>query len=156
MIQLSSTEESESESEFKSEEEEINNNPNPTPENLHTMDAITNCESKLSQDKKDLLDTKKSERRSIRIRVTKTTNKLLNDITTGNKFAVTRSVESLSEALKDLERKDEEIWTIYDDDAVDADMKHGEPWTEKGLAAITDADEFSLYWDISNWYFTHP
>ena len=50
-IQLSSTD-------SESEEEEINDNPHPTLTNLHTMDAITDCESKLPQAQKDLLETK--------------------------------------------------------------------------------------------------
>ena len=41
-IQLSSTD-------SESEGEEINDKPHPIPESLHTMDAITNCESKLPQ-----------------------------------------------------------------------------------------------------------
>ena len=144
VIQLSTTDdsESESESEFKSEEEEINDKPHSTPESLHTMDAITNCESKLPQAQKDLLDTKKLERRSIRIQVTKAVNKLKKDVDAGNKFTIMNSKVSLQKALEELDKKDNEVWQIYDDDAVAADMSQGEQWTENGSAAITKADEF--------------
>ena len=131
-----------SDSDSESEEEETNDNPHSTPENLHTMDAITDCESKLPQAQKDLLETKKAERRSIRIRVTKTVNKLKKDIDSGNKFSVSNSKTNLSEVLKDLDKKDEEVWALYDDDAVAADMHQGEQWTDKGSAMISEADQF--------------
>ena len=52
------------------------------------------------------------------------------DINANGEFAVACSVESLSETLNDLERKDKGIWAIYDDDAMAADIELGEPWTE--------------------------
>merc|ERR1711911_419301 len=112
-----------------------------TPTNLHTMDAITNCESKLPQAQKDLLDAKKLERRSIRGRFTKVINKLTKDIDSGKKNAITITKNNLSKTLEELDKKDDEIWAFYDDDAMAADMEQGETWTEKGSAAITDADE---------------
>ena len=142
VIRLSSTEDSESESEFKSEEEEVNDNPNSTPKNLNTMDAITNCESSLSQAQKDLLETKKLERRSIRGRITKGINKLKKDLDSGEKFAVANSKANLSETMKELDKKDDEIWAFYDEDAMAADLELGETWTEKGSTAITNADKF--------------
>merc|ERR1711911_486601 len=112
-----------------------------TPTNLHTMDAITNCESKLPQAQKDLLDAKKLERRSIRGGITKAINKLVKDVDSGKKHAITISKNNLSKTLEELDKKDDEIWAFYDDDAMAADMEQGEGWTEKGSAAITDADE---------------
>ena len=122
----------------------VNQPPSPpsSPTNLLTMDAINRCENSLSPEAKALLETKKAERRSIRIRVTKTINKLKKDVDAGNKFAVTNSRASLQKTLEELERKDDEIWQIYDDDAVAADLSQGEQWSEKGSAAITEADEF--------------
>ena len=114
-IRLSSTEDSNSESEFKSEEEEINDNPFSTPTNLHTMDAITNCESKLPQAQKDLLETKKLERRSIRGLITKAINKLMKDVDSGNKHAITISKNNLPKALEELDKKDAEVWAFYAD-----------------------------------------
>ena len=117
------------------------------------MDAITNCESKLPQAHKDLLETKKLERRSIRGQITKAVNKLTKDIDSGKKHAISFSRTILSEALKELDKKDNEVWAFYDDDAMAADMEQGESWTEKGLAAITNADDFL---DSLNPVNTHP
>ena len=130
---------------FQEKIEKFLNQPPSSPSSptiLHTMDAITRCENSLSPEEKALLDTKKLERRSIRGRITKAINKLKKDIDAGNKFSVSNSKSNLSETLKDLDKKDDEIWAIYDDEAMAADMSLGEQWNEKGSAAITEADEF--------------
>ena len=77
------------------------------PQNLHTMDAITNCESKLPQAQKDLLDKKKLERRSIRGGITKAINKLVKDVDSGKKNAIAISKNSLSKTLEELDKKDQ-------------------------------------------------
>ena len=62
---------SDSESVYEERDIDIGEETPTQPRNLHTMDAITNCESKLPQAQKDLLETKKLERRSIRGQIKK-------------------------------------------------------------------------------------
>ena len=113
-----------------------------TPEVVLTMDAITTCESKLSPERKALLDKAKSERRSIRILVTKTVNKLTKDLDASNKNAVTISRAILSKALEDLNKKNGEIWEFYDDEAVALDVSKGEEWDDNGTTALADAEGY--------------
>ena len=117
--------------------------PSPTPPDIVlAMDAITTCESKLSAETKALLDKAKSERRSIRIQVTKAANKLTKDLDASNKNAVTISKASLSKALEDLNKKNGEVWEFYDDDAVALDVSKGEEWDNKGATALADAEGY--------------
>ena len=64
-----------------------------------------------------MLQAKKLERRSIRGLITKAINKLKKEIDAGNNFAVAVTKASLQRTLEDSEKKDIEIWAVYDDDA---------------------------------------
>ena len=116
--------------------------PPSSPTILLTMDAITRCENSLSPEAKALLNTKKLERRSIRGRITKTVNKMTDDINNRDKFAIEDSKAILLDARKNLDKKDEEIWASYDDEAMAADVNQGEVWAKKISEAIANANRF--------------
>ena len=108
-------------------EEFLNQPPSfpSSPTILHTMTAISRCENSLSPETKTMLQEKKLERRSIRGRITKAINKLKKDIDAKDSFAVAITKASLLKTLEESEKKDDEIWVVYDDDALAEDMSEG-------------------------------
>ena len=100
-------------------------------------------ESGLSTDKKAALVAWRSKRRQARTKITKGATKLLSEVADSRKAKVVQSREDLKILKSDLQKIDDEIWSLMEDESVmEADMLIGDEWYEKASEAFADADDF--------------